>query len=211
MQNKYMILVMILFVQVVFGCSVNDISSNVVNEKAEEVQVYAIEEEHVYGYLGAPIEMIEYSDFECPYSEIFHNDIYHNLKEQYILLGKVKLIYRHLPLNSVHPNAHKAAEAAECAGMQGKFFQMHDMLFERGVEGGVESFKEYAAEIGLDTEKFNDCIDSDFTRQEVIDDFNSGIDLGVTGTPSFIVNGEIAPQMRTVEEFREYLDGLLEQ
>jgi protein-disulfide isomerase len=168
----------------------------------------AVLDAHILGSGNAPIEIIEYSDFECPYSKLFFNDILPNLTQDYISTKKAKLIFKNLPLNSVHPNAHKAAEAAECAAEQGRFWEMHDILFRNGVGGGIEAFRRYAVSISLDMEKFNTCLDTNSTRQKVIDDFYRGIDSGVKGTPTFFINGKMAPTMKNYEEFKEYLDSL---
>jgi protein-disulfide isomerase len=169
---------------------------------------FSVQNAHLLGDINASIEIVEYSDFECLYSKLFFNEILPSLKQEYILTNKAKLVFKYLPLNSVHPNAHKAAEAAECASQQGKFWEMHDSLFKKGVGGGVEDFKKYAAELNLSTEKFDTCLDSNSTRKAVIDDYYSGINSGVKGTPTFIINGNIAPTLKNYNEFKEYLESL---
>ena len=164
-----------------------------------------IEQEHVLGNLSAPIEIIEYSDFQCPFSQKFYNEILPSLKQEYIDTGKARLVFRHLPLNSIHPYAHKAAEATECAAMQGKFWEMHKMLFEKGVNGGVEQFKAYAANLSINSEKFASCLDSNLTRQKVIANFYQGVNSGVKGTPAIIVNGRLIPEIRSYDQLKEYL------
>jgi len=147
--------------------------------------------------------IIIYSDFECPYSKHFYSEILPRLREDWIDNGSVKLVFRHLPLNSIHPNAHKAAEAAECARDEGMFWEMHDMLFEHGA-GDIDTLKTYGRELGL-SEEFVACLDSNATRQRVIDDFYGGIGSGVKGTPALIINGSVAPPMRSYEELDAYL------
>ena len=139
---------------------------------------------------NAPITLIEFSDYECPFCARFYSQTLNQIRENYIDTGKVKLVYRDFPL-SFHPNAHKAAEAAECAGEQGKYFEMHDMLFENGVSGGVSSFKTYANSIGLNQAEFDSCLDNDDMASEVKKDFADGQAAGVTGTPGFFINGKL--------------------
>ncbi len=137
----------------------------------------------------APIVMVEFSDFQCPFCKRYYEDSYKQLKSEYVDTGKVQLVFRDFPL-TIHENAKSAAIAAECAQEQGKWETMHDMLFEKQVEWenvGASKFKEYAQTLGLDTEQFNSCLDSAKYGQEVGADFNAGIAAGVQGTPTFFI------------------------
>jgi protein-disulfide isomerase len=141
------------------------------------------------GNKNSKVTIIEYSDFECPFCARAYSDAVRQIKSNY-KDNEVAIIYRDFPLNSIHPNAQKAGEAAECAGDQGMFIQMHDLMFERGVSGGVTVMKQYASEIGLDTGEFNDCLDSGKYASEVSDELQEGASLGVQGTPAFFVGNE---------------------
>jgi protein-disulfide isomerase len=143
----------------------------------------------IRGDEDAPVTIIEFSDYECPFCTKFYNGAYQQIKTKYIETGKVKFVYRDFPLG-FHQNAQKAAEAAECAGEQGKYFEMHDLLFEKGVVGGVSAFKTYAKEIKLNTNKFDTCLDSGAMASEVQKDMIEGQQAGVTGTPGFFINGK---------------------
>ena len=147
-----------------------------------------VDDDSVKGDANAPITIVEWSDYECPFCVRFYSETFKQIDEKYIKTGKVKFVYRDFPL-SFHQQAQKSAEAAECAGEQGKYYNMHDLLFERGVAGGVASFKSYAKEIGLDTVKFNTCLDSGEMASEVQKDFLDGQAAGIQGTPGFLVNG----------------------
>ncbi|MBS3168453.1 DsbA family protein [Candidatus Woesearchaeota archaeon] len=140
------------------------------------------------GDADAKVTIVEFSDFECPFCERFYTQTLPQIKQRYIDTGKVKFVYRHYPL-PFHPSAQKAAEATECAKDQGKFWEMHDLLFSRGVQGGVASFKQYAQQLGLDQSKFDSCLDSDEKADEVQQDLADGTNYGVRGTPGFFVNG----------------------
>ena len=148
-----------------------------------------IDDDDFEGNKDAPVTIVEFSDYECPFCEKFYRETLEQIRLKYIETGKVKLVYRDFPLG-FHPQAQKAAEAAECAGEQDQYYQMHDLLFERGVVGGSSTFKEYAQDIGLDTAKFAACLDSGQMAQEVKKDASAGQQLGVSGTPSFFVNGK---------------------
>ncbi len=148
------------------------------------------------GDANAPVVMIEFSDFQCPFCRSFFENTLTQLEEKYIKTGKVKLVYRDFPL-SFHPAAQKAAEAGECADDQGKFWEMHDKIFEEQSKQGqgtiqfsVDDIKKWAGEIGLNTTKLNDCMDSGKYAQEVQKDAADGTAAGVSGTPTFFINGK---------------------
>lgn len=167
-----------------------------------------LDDDAVKGDVKAPVTIVEFSDYECPFCARFYQQTFSQINEKYIKTGKVKFIYRDFPL-SFHPQAQKAAEAAECAGEQGKYYDMHDKLFEKGVAGGVASFKQYAQEIGLDTAKFNTCLDSGQMAAEVKKDMADGAAVGVQGTPGFFVNGVEVSGAQPFEVFQQVIDAAL--
>ncbi len=151
------------------------------------------DDDPVIGRADAPVTMIEFSDFQCPFCKRFFEQALPKIEEEYIKPGKVKLVYRDFPL-SFHEQAQLAAEAAECADEQGKFREMHDRIFQGQAEwsGNAEArriFASYAEAIGLDMEEFGRCLDSGRYEEEVQRDFNDGVKYGVTGTPTFFING----------------------
>ena len=164
-------------------------TGNTIQEEqvVQRVQV-SLDDDTIKGDSNAPVTIVEFSDYECPYCARFYSQTLKLIEEKYIDTGKVKFAYRDFPLSS-HRNAQKAAEAAECAGDQGKYYEMHDKLFESGVSQGVESFKQYASQIGLDTTEFNDCLDSGKNYDEVQKDLRDGSAAGVRGTRAFFING----------------------
>src|SRR3989344_5719261 len=139
------------------------------------------------------VELVEFSDFQCPFCQRFYNDAYKQIKAKYIDTNKVKFTYRHYPL-SFHQNAQKSAEASECANDQGKFFEYHDVLFENSDADGTglntADLKKYAVNLGLDAAKFNACLDNGTKEEIVKKDFAEGQRLGVNGTPTIYVNGK---------------------
>ena len=149
-----------------------------------------IDDDAIRGDPSAPVTIVEFSDYECPFCGRFYSETLGQIESKYIDTGKVKLIYKDFPL-SFHPQAQKAAESAECAGEQGKYYEMHDLLFEQGVQGGVAGFKQYARQIGLNTARFDACLDSGQMASEIQADMAVGQKVGIQGTPGFIINGQL--------------------
>jgi len=147
--------------------------------------------DHIWGDLKAPVQIIVYSDFECPFCLRFTETM--KLTEENFK-DNVVITFRHYPLFG-HFNAISAAEAAECAGQQGKFWEMHDKLFADNADGrmGVEQFKQDAVDLGLDQNKFNQCLDSGRYAGKVAEQKAEGDKAGVTGSPTIFVNGNIYP------------------
>jgi protein-disulfide isomerase len=145
------------------------------------------------GKSSAKVEIVEFSDFQCPFCQKFFNETYKQIKTKYIDTGKVKLVFRHFPLSNIHPFAQKAGEASECALKQNKFFEYHDVLFQKGQADGtglsVQDLKQYAKDLGLNQNNFNSCLDSGQMADVVKNDATTGSKAGVTGTPTLFVNG----------------------
>ncbi len=159
----------------------------------------------VKGDPDAPITIVEYSDFQCPFCKRFFDNTLPSIMQDWIDEGKAKLYYKHFPLNQIHPQAQKAAEAAECALDQDKFWEMHDKIFENQGAIGVADLKKYAEESGLDAEQFNECLDGGAKAAIVNEHLQEGIANGVTGTPSFFVNGQNIVGARPYEVFQQVL------
>jgi protein-disulfide isomerase/copper chaperone CopZ len=161
---------------------------------------------HVRGDFEAPITLVEFSDFECPFCGR-HFPTLNKILSDY--KGKVRLVYKHFPL-SFHPNAQKAAEASECASEQGKFWEYHDKLFENQTSGySLEKFKQWARDLGLNVTKFNDCLDSGKYAQKVQADYQEGLQKGVNGTPATFVNGQLVSGALPYEVFKQIIDSAL--
>jgi NhaA family Na+:H+ antiporter len=138
------------------------------------------------GPFNAPVTLVEYGDYQCPHCR----QVYYNIKELRERLGeRMRYVYRHLPISSMHPHAYLAAEAAEAAGAQGKFWEMHEMLYGHE-ELDRSHVVEYAEELELDMDRFLSDLDDHVYASKVKEDFRSGIRSGVNGTPTFFLNGE---------------------
>lgn len=145
------------------------------------------EKDHVQGNPDAPVELVEYGDFQCSHC----GRAYPEIKRIQKRLGKdLKFVFRNFPLTNVHQNAKHAALAAEAAAAQGKFWEMHDMLFENQQNLEDEDLIEYAEKIGLDVEEFKNDLENQAYMEKVESDFESGMRSGVNATPTFFVNGE---------------------
>lgn len=163
--------------------------------------------DHVTGNTSAAVILIEYSDFQCPACKSLYT-ILNEVKDEFT--ETVQIAFRHFPLRSIHGNAWIAAEAAEAAGQQGKFWEMHDELFDNQgdwSEAGepIEKFVSYAEELGLDVDQFRADIESDVVRNKVTDDYNSGESANVSGTPSYFLNGKKVDNPRDADGFRSML------
>ncbi|MBU0898986.1 MAG: DsbA family protein [Nanoarchaeota archaeon] len=154
----------------------------------------------------AAVTIIEYSDFQCPYCARVVPTI-NQIKQTYG--DKVEMVYKHFPLN-FHDQAQKAAEASEAAREQGKFWEMHDKIFENQNSMSVANYKKWAAELGLNTEQFNAALDSGKYAQLVNNDLQEGKVAGVSGTPTFFINGQKLVGARPFSEFKKIIDSELQ-
>jgi protein-disulfide isomerase len=143
-------------------------------------------DDHMRGPADARVTLLEYGDYECPYC----GRAYHVVADVLRPLRDVRYVFRHFPLTRVHPHALAAAEAAEAAGAQGKFWPMHAALFENQDALEPEDLVSYGRAIGLDVSRFVDELRSGMYRPRITRDFRSGVRMGVNGTPTFFINGE---------------------
>ncbi|RME83555.1 MAG: hypothetical protein D6775_07805 [Caldilineae bacterium] len=172
---------------------------------------FAAEEVTSKGDPDAPVVIVEFSDYQCPFCLRHFRETLPSLTKDYIETGKVRYVFKDFPLSSIHPQALDAALAAECAGEQGAYWSMHDRLFgeqERwaGKSDAVDTFKAFAAELELDTEAFNRCLDERTYQDEVAADFREGVAAGVTGTPAFFINGVFVSGAQPYEVFQQVID-----
>jgi len=164
----------------------------------------------VRGASDAPITLVEYGDYQCPTCGAYH-PIIQELLSRYN--GKLKLEYHHFPLIQIHPNAMAAAIAAESAGEQGKFWEMHDMLYQHQQEwspspNAETNFVQYALQIGLDSNRFMQSMKSPATRDRVLADVTKGSAV-VQGTPTFILNGELLHDLPGLQGLVDRINRLL--
>jgi protein-disulfide isomerase len=154
------------------------------------------------GPANAPIEMIEFSDFQCPFCLRAFPTVAQVIE---IYGDRVRLVYRHYPLTN-HPDARPAAEAAQCAAEQGKFWQYHDALFGDQAHLSDADLKQHATALGMDGAKFNACVDSRKYKADIDTDIQAGNEAGVSGTPAFFINGRILSGALPFDEFKRIID-----
>jgi protein-disulfide isomerase len=160
--------------------------------------------DHLQGPADAPIQLLEYGDFECP----FCGEAYPLVKEIQEELGeRLCFAFRHFPVTTVHPHAEHAAEAAEAAGAQGRFWEMHDLLFENQDDLDDEDLAAYAEVLGLDPRRLRAEVEEGVHRPRVREDFRSGVRNGVNGTPTFFINGQRYDGQRVLDEMLATLTG----
>jgi len=176
----------------------------------------------IIGNPDAKISIIEFSDFQCPFCARFHIQTLPLIIEEYIEDGKVKLVFRDFPIQNIHPNALPASVAAECANEQGKFKEMHDILFEnqnqwnkQETADAISLFNQYATEMNLDQEIFDSCLSNGKYIEEIKNDLEDGRDYGISGTPGFFIGNDQIGYVelkgaQPFESFKKVIDAQLD-
>lgn len=166
----------------------------------------------VNGKENAKVTIVEFSDFECPFCERYFRETYPQIKKDYVDTGKVKIYFRHFPLD-FHPAATPSALASECANDQGKFWEYHDLVYKEqakiaGKTGDTitQQLKTWAQSLGLDTATFNQCLDNTVHQAKVDKDLNDGKAAGVSGTPTFFINGNRIVGAQPYASFKAIID-----
>lgn len=151
----------------------------------------------------APITIVEFSDFECPFCRRFHAQTYDALLKAYP--GQIRFVYRNLPLTSIHPNAMSAAVASLCANDQDRYWEYHNMLFS-SENLNTATYLQYAADLGLDTEAFSACLSSGKFDEFINEDMKFAYNLGVQSTPTFFINGLAIVGAQPLANFQQIID-----
>ena len=172
------------------------------------------------GRRDAPVTVVEFSDYQCPFCRQFVAATLPALKSAYVDAGKVRWVFRDFPIDHLHPQARKAAEAARCAGDQGKYWEMHDVLFQNQQALAPEQLSEHASRLGLDTAAFGACLASGKHVATIQKNYGDGTSAGVRGTPSFVigrtrpdgsVEGVLMAGARPLADFRQEIERLLSE
>lgn len=165
------------------------------------------------GQTNAKVTVVEFSDFQCPFCKRYFEDTHDQVLKQYVDTGKIKFYYRHYPLTSIHPNAQIAAEASECANEQNKFWGYHDLLFTNQTAWSeltgtdvTSTLTNYAGQLGLDTLQFGTCLNTHKYKDQVDSDLAAGNAVGVSGTPTFFVNGYRMVGAQPFASFQKVID-----
>ncbi len=200
---RYVIFGVLLFMLVLAGCLQTQ------NSQEQGTQLIGIgevvEEPYTKGDPNAPVVIVEFGDFQCPYCAKFYRETLPLIEKNYIETGKVMFVYKHFPIPG-HENAEIAGEAAECAGEQGKFWEMHDMMFENSFNLGREALMSYAQRIGLNMEEFEACLNSGKYKKKIEEHKKEGQAYGVSGTPTFLINGRKVVGAYPYEYFEQIIE-----
>jgi protein-disulfide isomerase len=160
------------------------------------------------GSKNAPVTLVEFTDYQCPYCRQFHLSVFNELKKNYIDTGKVRFYSRDLPLDQIHPNAVRAAEAGRCAADQGQFWSMRDLMGSNPDKLDLESLVVEAGTLKMDTKAFRTCVDSQKYKEAVQTDVLDAMKIGAQATPTFVL-GKSTPEGvdgELIEGTRPYLD-----
>lgn len=158
------------------------------------------------GPADAPVTIVEFGDYQCPYCQLWHDRVLPQLMTLYP--DQIRYIYRDFPLGG-HPQALPAAIAANCAAEQDAFWRFHDALFSMTYGLNDEAYRRYAANLGLETDRFAECLSSDRARQEVLEDYRAAIRLGVQSTPTFFINDTLLVGAQPLEAFQQLIEAEL--
>lgn len=170
------------------------------------------------GREDAPVTLVEFSDYQCPFCGRHFSTVFPILKKDYIETGKLRYVFRDFPIAGLHPQAKKAHEAARCAGEQNRYWEMHDMLFENSKDLSVPALKAYAIKIALEGDQFNACLESGKYGGEVEKEILEGTQAGVSGTPAFFIGssgsgekltGTMVNGAQTLARFQQVIEEIL--
>lgn len=201
----------LIFAIAVFFINKTQSSTSIVGKEQAKEILAVKSDDWVKGNPDALVTVVEYLDFECEACRVYY-PIIKQLKEEY--KDKVRFVVRYFPLPG-HKNSMTSAVAVEAAGKQGKFWEMHDKLYDTQKDWGEKQvttpsvFEDYARQIGLDMEKYKNDINSSEVRDRINRDKSSASSLGIQGTPTFFINGEKIPNPKGYEDFKSLIDGLM--
>ena len=164
-----------------------------------------IDDDAMLGPEDAPITVIEFSDYNCPYCQKFHEETFQALLDAYP--GQIRFVYRDFPITS--QESFRAAQASECADEQGAFWEFHDALFTGSAGLGMQAYQQYAEELGMDVEELTTCIEEERFASEVEADARYAAEIGVTGTPTFFINGIPLVGAQPLSRFTQVIDNEL--
>ncbi|MFH1224005.1 MAG: thioredoxin domain-containing protein [Pseudomonadota bacterium] len=170
--------------------------------KGKKINVQISDDDASKGPKNAKVTVVEFSDFQCPFCKKASDNGARIMKDYG---DKVRFVFRHFPL-SFHENAHKAAQAAACANEQGKFFEMHDKLFENNTALTDADFKKYATELALDAKKFEDCLTTGKFKSKIDKDLTDGQKYGISGAPTYFINGYMVVGAVPYDELKKSID-----
>ena len=153
---------------------------------------------------NAPITLVEFSDYQCPFCIQWYKDVYPRLQNDY--KDKIRFVHRDFPLYAIHPDSLSAAEAADCAGEQNTYWPYHDALYSGKYGLGTAAYEKYASDLGLNLDQFNKCVSDQRYKTKVDANVNFGANLGVSSTPTFFLNGMAIVGAQPYDVFKQLID-----
>lgn len=163
-----------------------------------------VDDDPMLGPADAPITIVEFSDYQCPFCSRWHDEVFGRMMEDY--QGQIRFVYRDFPLKSIHPEAVPAAVAANCAGAQDSYWEYHSALFGGEFGLGADSYLQYANKLGLDEASFSACLQDTAQHDEVEADFQFAAELGIQSTPTFFINGIAIVGAQPYSVFKQVID-----
>lgn len=188
-------------------------ANNPTEEKSNEpvVVLPTIDDDAVMGDTNAPMTIIFFGDYQCPVCKVMFDEVEKNIRKDYVDTGKAKIVFRDFPLDQIHEYARGAAEASECAKEQGKYWEYHDLLYEKQEELGAIDFAVLAAGLGLNKSQFETCYNSRKYKDEVQKDLEDGIKAGVGGTPATFINDKFISGINRIDPYKMFKDVIEEE
>lgn len=175
-------------------------------EVAHKVEVVLNSDDPVLGSLEAPVTIVEFSDFQCEFCQTFQQTTAAELIKNYVDTGKVKLVFKNFPLTQIHPQAQLAAQAAACAQAQNQFWPYANLLFDKQSALAEQDLITYAQQLTLPVDQFKTCLHDPKTEAEVFVDSQAGISVGITGTPTLVINGALIDGSQSYEAIAQVID-----
>lgn len=176
-------------------------------EQRKDISSITLIRQPTIGSENAPVKIVEFLDFTCAYCKKFSQEVFPKIKQEYVDKGKVQFIFKNFPLNTV---SQKLALAGECAFDQGKFWEFYELIYSQpSASLSDEQIKSLVQSIGIDQKKFNECFDSQKYLQEIENDFQEGVAVGVNGTPAFFVNKKSVPGFKSFDDFKTIIENEL--
>lgn len=177
-------------------------------DTGHKVEVTIVDSDPSLGSKDSPVTLVAFEDFECPFCERFSQQTLPLIIEKYVKSGKVRLVWKDFPL-SIHSNAQRAHEAARCAWEQGKFWEYHDTLFNNQNGLDANKLKQYSKDLGLNESQFASCLDSGKYTELIREKVSEGTAAGVSGTPSFLINGRLVVGAQPYQVFEDAINQAL--
>jgi protein-disulfide isomerase len=174
------------------------------NQQVKRYNIPVSNSDPSLGPKDAPVTVVMFSDYQCPYCRKWYSDTFKPLMSAY--QGQVRFVYKDFPLSSIHEEASPAALAARCAGEQGKYWEYQDLLFT-GPEGlSAAAYTKYAQSLALDDAKFNECVASKRYQKTIEDDYQTAAGIGIQSTPTFFINGVPLIGAQPIDAFKQLID-----